>query len=237
MRTKYKFSTPIERLAAMAGRQATDIPTLPPVGNRRRENATSPNGGADSLPVVGRSVGVMSIRRSQPVRAGAGLPQGGFTLIEVLIAVLLLSIGLMGLAALQSASLSNNRSAMARSRASLLAYSILDRMRANPQAARRGQYQIGLAQAAPGGSNRVAMDLHAWKQEVASLPSGQGAVKTVGLGGQGSMVRVSVLVRWHDHAQALLGISSDTDGATTTGCPEFAEPGPNQQQICVQTAL
>ena len=56
----------------------------------------------------------------------------GFTLIEVLIAVLVLSIGLLGLASLQANSLRNNYSAYMRSQASILANDMADRIRANP---------------------------------------------------------------------------------------------------------
>lgn len=56
----------------------------------------------------------------------------GFTLIEVLIAVVLLAGGLLGLAALQAASLKNNQSAYNRSQATQLAYDMADRIRANP---------------------------------------------------------------------------------------------------------
>ena len=55
----------------------------------------------------------------------------GFTLIEVLIAVLVLSIGLLGLASLQAASLKNNYSAYMRSQAAILANDMADRIRAN----------------------------------------------------------------------------------------------------------
>ena len=57
--------------------------------------------------------------------------QAGSSLIEVLIAVLVVSVGLLGTAGLQLASLKNNQSAMQRSEAVVLTYSILDRMRAN----------------------------------------------------------------------------------------------------------
>lgn len=59
----------------------------------------------------------------------------GFTLIEVLVAVIILAGGLLGLAALQAKSLSNNLSAYSRSQATHLAYDIADKMRANPSAA------------------------------------------------------------------------------------------------------
>jgi type IV pilus assembly protein PilV len=57
--------------------------------------------------------------------------QQGFTLIEVLIAVVVLAGGLLGLAGLQARGLSNNQSAYNRSLATQLAYDIADRMRAN----------------------------------------------------------------------------------------------------------
>lgn len=57
--------------------------------------------------------------------------QQGFTLIEVLVAVLILSFGLLGLAGLQAASIRANHSAYLRSQATQLAYDMADRMRAN----------------------------------------------------------------------------------------------------------
>lgn len=57
--------------------------------------------------------------------------QRGVTLIEVLIAILVLSFGLMGLASLQLMTLRNNQSSFDRSRAIMAVYSIADIMRAN----------------------------------------------------------------------------------------------------------
>jgi len=56
----------------------------------------------------------------------------GFTLLEVLIAVLVLSIGLLGLAGLQLTGLRNNHSAQLRGQATQFAYDMVDQMRANP---------------------------------------------------------------------------------------------------------
>ncbi len=56
----------------------------------------------------------------------------GFTLIEVLIAMVILAVGLLGLAALQATSLRNDQSAYNRSQATQLAYDMADRIRANP---------------------------------------------------------------------------------------------------------
>lgn len=56
----------------------------------------------------------------------------GFTLIEVLVTVVVVSIGLLGLAGLQINGLRANLSSEARSKATLLASDIIERMRANP---------------------------------------------------------------------------------------------------------
>ncbi|MBD9676889.1 type IV pilus modification protein PilV [Pseudomonas sp. PDM18] len=59
----------------------------------------------------------------------------GFTLLEVLIAMLILAIGLLGMASLMITSLQNNQGAYTRAQATVLAYDIVERMRANrPQA-------------------------------------------------------------------------------------------------------
>jgi len=55
----------------------------------------------------------------------------GFSLIEVLVALLVLSIGLLGLAALQTTGLKLNHQSYERTQAVLQAYDIIDRMRAN----------------------------------------------------------------------------------------------------------
>lgn len=56
----------------------------------------------------------------------------GFTLLEVLIALVILSIGLLGIATLQGVGLRSSQGAYLTSQASLLAYDIADRIRANP---------------------------------------------------------------------------------------------------------
>jgi type IV pilus assembly protein PilV len=68
------------------------------------------------------------------------LKQTGVGLIEVLIAALVLSIGFLGIAALQARALANNSSAMMRTQAAIAGYSILDAMRADRASAGAGAY-------------------------------------------------------------------------------------------------
>lgn len=69
--------------------------------------------------------------------------QRGASLIEVLVAFLLLSFGLLGLSGLQINALKNNQSALQRSQATMLAYFMMDAMRANRGAAIAGNYNTG----------------------------------------------------------------------------------------------
>jgi len=110
----------------------------------------------------------------------------GFTLIEVLIAMLVLAVGLLGLAGLQAKSLKNNQRAYNRSQATQLAYDIADRMRANKGAA--ASY-LGAAAANANcltttGCSAIEMaknDLFEWNAAIAqALPSGTGSITLAG---------------------------------------------------------
>jgi type IV pilus assembly protein PilV len=91
----------------------------------------------------------------------------GFTLIEAMVALLVLSIGLLGVAGLQLTSLRSNTSSSYRSQATFLAYDIADRMRANRQAAMAGSYLSTYGDELPETATTVAQaDLLAWKGRV-----------------------------------------------------------------------
>jgi type IV pilus assembly protein PilV len=64
----------------------------------------------------------------------------GFTLMEVLIALVVLSIGLLGLAALQATGTRNIHTSYLRSQAVVQAYDMADRMRSNLQGVSAGYY-------------------------------------------------------------------------------------------------
>jgi type IV pilus assembly protein PilV len=87
-----------------------------------------------------------------PVAPAQPSRQHGFTLIEVMIAVVVLSLGLLGVAALQLTAKKSSHQAWQRAQAVLLADSLLERVRINPSAA--ASYHTGIGTAALGGATR-----------------------------------------------------------------------------------
>lgn len=116
--------------------------------------------------------------------------QSGFSMIEVLVTIVVVSLGLLGFAGLQAHSLKSSTIALHRSYATMLAYDIVDCMRANRAAAIGSNYNLGFATPAVGGTV-AGDDMVAWKTALTnSLPGGQGQVT---VNAQGS---VQVDIRW-----------------------------------------
>ena len=121
----------------------------------------------------------------------------GFSLIEVLISIVILSVALLGTAGLMGSSLRNTNTAYYRSQATVLADDILDRMRANVIAARspNRHYDIGVGPVyvAPAGNNMARYDAEEWVAMLEeTLPGGVGivAVDADGI--------AEITIRWDD---------------------------------------
>lgn len=146
----------------------------------------------------------------------------GFSLLEVLIALVILSVGLLGIAGLLSGTMKSNSSAYMRTQATVLAYSVIDRMRSNLPAVQNTTYDVSMPAApATSGSSAcdttacaspalAAYDISQWEQELAeSLPGGRGSITTNVSPGA---TTVTVTVLWDDgRANVALG----APGATT----------------------
>jgi len=117
--------------------------------------------------------------------------QRGTTLVETLVALVVLSVGLLGIAALQMTSLRNNRGAHFRSQAQVMAYDITDRMRANRVAAELNAYVIAMG-ATPSATGLALTDLQDWKETLrVTLPGGDGSIVE-----DGDMFVITI--RWTD---------------------------------------
>lgn len=153
----------------------------------------------------------------------------GFTLVEVLVALVVLSIGLLGMAKMVMVSSHSNDSAYLRSQATALAYQAMDSMRANLSASTTNGYITGLGVMPPAAPNCSAYcppptlalsDVWGWKQHLKNtLPSGTGSIATTAT----FPVLATVVVQWDDSAA-----QSQT---------AFGPAGANNQQITLQTVL
>lgn len=86
----------------------------------------------------------------------------GLGLVEVMVAVLILAIGVLGAAALQATMLRNTQSAYERATAVTLAYSILDSIRVN-RAAKASYDDVNICGVAePSKTGLVQADLERW---------------------------------------------------------------------------
>ncbi|MDR7120358.1 type IV pilus modification protein PilV [Rheinheimera soli] len=81
-----------------------------------------------------------SLNSNHPHNCCSGSTQQGIALIEILIAVLVLAIGLLGIAALQSSSVRYSQSAQERTTALIMAGTLTEMIRSNPVVARAGSY-------------------------------------------------------------------------------------------------
>ena len=118
----------------------------------------------------------------------------GFSLIELLVAVLVMGIGVLGVTALQMVSLQNNRDALQRANAVQLAYDMMDRIRANPAGTPAGaDYSgLGVGDGPPAAADcianvcseaqMVAFDQASWKCTLGSY-NGDGVCQGMRAGG------------------------------------------------------
>jgi type IV pilus assembly protein PilV len=129
----------------------------------------------------------------------------GFTLVEVLVSLVVLSIGLLGMAKMVMVSSHSNDSAYLRSQATALAYQAKDSMRANLTASTANGYAtaMGVMPAAQGTCSAAACasgalalsDVYWWKQHLQNaLPAGTGSITTSAT----FPVIATVVVQWDD---------------------------------------
>ncbi|MCX2983207.1 type IV pilus modification protein PilV [Halieaceae bacterium IMCC14734] len=153
--------------------------------------------------------------------------QAGYTLIEVLIAALVLSVGVLGIAGLQITSLKNLQTSNHIGIAAMLANGIADRMWVNQGQVLANAY---VHTAGPGSppdcvastcspTQMASFDVNDWQQQItgytrtggtaipALLPSGSGAIAQVG-----TTRSYRITLRWDD----------DRSGSTGTTCPPAA---------------
>ena len=172
-----------------------------------------------------------------PRRCGqvARCSQAGVSLVEVLVALLVVSLGLLAMVGLLGTASRFGKTSELRSTASLLAQDITDRMRANLEGAKAGNYDLvtsDLATALPDAAaacanaasctaaELAAIDLAEWQASLFnSLPGGTGFV-------QFANGAADVWIIWQDPSSLSddadkLAFLTGADGSTSACPPEF----------------
>ena len=133
----------------------------------------------------------------------------GFTLLEVLITLVIMGVGILGLASIQLQAMKFVHGAYIQSQVQILAYDMLDRLRANRvEALNTNNYSLALATSpsAPGtncatavctASQMAAFDVYEWREILDEhLPSGKGAISLTDVG---SARFYTIEVQWLDN--------------------------------------
>jgi type IV pilus assembly protein PilV len=121
--------------------------------------------------------------------------ESGFSLLEVLIALLVLSVGLLGIAGLQTVSLRFNHQSYERTQATVLISEIFEKITANPVAASGGSFDAvaetdtsssftgyGACPASCSPVQLATLDLFRWKSSIEDprrLAQGQGSIRRI----------------------------------------------------------
>jgi type IV pilus assembly protein PilV len=162
----------------------------------------------------------------------SGRRRNGFTLIEVLVTVIVLAIGILGLAGLQLAGMRSNFSAYQRTQAILAASDLIDRMRVSPAAFTGAAY-----------STSTATEIDAFDRWAAALAArlpapdsgAQGSVDcAAGNGCQAG--NCQIVIRWDD-ARAEDGTVAQplpTASGQGTDTPAGRSPGAMSFSVCTR---
>ena len=144
----------------------------------------------------------------------------GFTLVEILVAVVVVGVGLLATARMQLLAIQNTQGGYLRAQASNIGYDIVDRMRGNTPAVTNGDYDIAAGAGMPvqvvckgagadcSTAQMAQFDLFWWRRTIAeSLPTGTGAIATVD---DGTITTVTINLTWIDPYSAADGAELNT---------------------------
>jgi len=156
----------------------------------------------------------------------------GFTIIEVLVSLLVISVGLLGMAGLQTVGIQQSHKSYLKTQASLLAFDMADRMRANLVGVAAGAYNAvnsvdSLVETIPAcigsetpcsAADTASYDAYQWSNLASNLsipstlPGGQGIITRNGTG------IFTITVFWDEARTGATGTNCSNDPAVDLAC-------------------
>jgi type IV pilus assembly protein PilV len=164
----------------------------------------------------------MNVLHPKPVSAD------GFSLIEVMVAIVIISFGVLGMAALQFLSLRGNNQSYERTQATALAYEIADQMRANAARANAGAFDLGAS--APANSSNcasqsctdqemAAYELRQWYQRLTTvLPSSTARIQRSPSPCPATGCMQTVTIMWDENRNGASGLGCDPSNNGDMSC-------------------
>lgn len=149
--------------------------------------------------------------------------QRGVTLVEAMIALLVISIGLLGIASLQITAMNQNASSLHHSQAVWYAYNMSDRVRANISGfasydginTGTNDYTQQCITARCSAANMINADAADWENMISNLPGGVGVISIPGN-------ELLVTVMWDDDGTGATGTACGGDPAVDLTCYTLA---------------
>ena len=145
--------------------------------------------------------------------------QKGVSLMESMIALLVISIGLLGIAALQITSMKQNTSALNHSQSVWIGYNIADRIRANyaqfdsyAGIDTNTSYTQDCSTSACTAPQMVTADAAEWSTIVQNLPDGRGLISSPAAN------ELLIKVMWNDEGDVGTGTDCGPDPAVDLTC-------------------
>jgi len=166
-----------------------------------------------------------------PIRYNQTNTSNGFTLLEVMIAMVIFSIGLLGLAGIQAVAIQNNNSAYTRTVSMQLAYNMTDVLRASTDGtgnistaydsvstAIPGTAPASCIQKNGGGAPNcsdtalASFEIYQWKKRIEKeLASGLGSISKTG-----NVYTITIM--WDDEHTGATGTACGTNSAVDLKC-------------------
>lgn len=135
------------------------------------------------------------MRQPHALAGARRFTQRGFSMVEVLVAAVVLSIGMLGLAGLQMRTLRNNQSALERAIAVVETHAIADALRADRINATNGLFDISLVAADPATATFAGAVIAGWR---ANLRNELGSSATGAVDCNGSLCVITV--QWEERS-------------------------------------